>query len=165
MRKEKRINLEREGKFDVKAHPYVLAYPHVDTPANVRAGVWQFMLDHASFTKEGHLKVFFIIESKDDLWRRVDARIRGEYRRINIEPMESHLKSGYGKVIARHLYEIRSGKKVPDEPRFKSYTEQAQEIDKNGSRIDKLLLWCYRKLRSRLFVERPPTENDKNILS
>ena len=159
MIKEKRIKLENESKFDVKSHPYVLAYPYVDTPANVRAGVWQFMLDHASFTREGKLKVFFLIESKDDLWKRVDARIKGEYKRIDIGPMESHLKSGYGKQIALQIY--NASKKGEHSLRSAQISESnavaVQRIENSGSIMDKFLLWCYRKIRNHLFPRKKPT--------
>lgn len=139
MNKRNRITLFARSVFD----PF-----KVDTPEEVREGVWQFFIDHATFNRDGTIRVFFIVTSRKELWTRINARVRGAYKRVDAVQMEKDLNEGRGAEIARAEF-LRYSKDKED--RVHRHGTQVNWIKKNGSVLDKFLLWCYFKIKDRLF--------------
>jgi hypothetical protein len=117
---------------------------------DIRDGLWQFFLDHGTFNRDGSIRVFFIITSKGELWYRINSRIRGQYKRVNAEQMEKDLNDGKGAEIARAEF-LKYNKDKED--RVRRHSTQVNWIKKNGSVIDKILLWCYFRIKDRLFKQ------------
>lgn len=119
-----------------------------DTPEEVRDGVWQFFMDHATFNRDGTIRVFFIVTSKKELWVRINARVRKAYKRVDAEQMEKDLDSGKGVEICKAEFLKKYNDK---EDRVHRHSTQVNWIKKNGSLVDKILLWCYFRIKDRLF--------------
>ena len=47
-----------------------------------KRGIWQYMADHTTPHKRGHV-IRFIVKSEKDFWWRVDSRKNGTYKRNN----------------------------------------------------------------------------------
>ena len=121
-----------------------------DTAEEVRDGVWQFFIDHATFNRDGTIRVFFIISSKTELWHRINARVRKVYKRVDAEQMEKDLISGKGREICKQEFERKEQTK---RDRIHRHGTQVNWIKKKGSVVDKILLWCYFRIKDRLFKE------------
>ncbi len=138
------------------------------TEKEIREGIWQYLVDHSAFTLNGKLKIFFIVKDKEDFWRRCNARILGQFKRHDVAKVDEMLRTGSYRNLPQRTDPanktvvsvanmqaqeprkvISSGEKMMAVARNKS--EISNKIDRNGSVIDKILLWCYRKLRNRLF--------------
>jgi len=123
-----------------------------ETPEQVREGVWQYLIDHSHFTETGNLRVAFVIRNKENFWRRCNSRISGQYRRYNLKEIEEKLEKDKESrrrdfrhtSLQSHAQEYNARKAVAN-------LQVVERIRQGNNYLDKLKLWCYRKLRNNLF--------------
>lgn len=105
----------------------------------LKAGVWQYLLDHAFLTFSGAHRVSFVIRDQQSFWWRVKARISGEYRAVKVEEAE---------MLAD---ELRAKRKQYG---FVQYEDiRHHEIRQRGTWKEKVMLYAYDRIRKKLFNE------------
>lgn len=106
-----------------------------------RKAIWQYIIDHSKVQKNGYLGVQLYIMDEEDLWKRVQARRDGEFRRYREEEKKIKQQNNI-KYYEYYLYNKRRSDKI---------NKKVQRILKNGSVIEKILYFAYRFSRDRLF--------------
>lgn len=56
----------------------------------LKAGIWQYIIDHASVADNRMIRVQFHVHSESDFWQRVNARAKGLYIRKDQIEFEKH---------------------------------------------------------------------------
>ena len=95
-----------------------------------KKGLWQFMIDHAKILPNGNYQIHIGTKSASDLWRRVEARIDGNYKTYELEERNNQ----------KELNEYY--KRINGEKRF---TEKCKKIRKSNNPIPKIILYVYNK--------------------
>jgi len=56
-------------------------------------GLWQYLVDHYRIEPNGNLRVMFYVRDKADFFRRVQARVDGQFMRYEVEKVEKDLST------------------------------------------------------------------------
>lgn len=102
----------------------------------LREAVWQYLLDHATVNQSGSHTVTLYIKNKGEFWWRVRQRELGSYKRVVVLEQEDR---------AEWLQACSRQRGFADRMSVVEY-----EIGKKGSCKDKIVLYCYKKLRDYL---------------
>lgn len=102
----------------------------------LKKGIWQYLIDHSSVNESGNHVVHFYIKDKAEFWWRVKARIDGDYHRIKVAEAED---------LADWLRANAKRRGFADRIDVVEF-----EIRRRGSCKDKIVLYCYKKLRDYL---------------
>ncbi len=98
--------------------------------------IWQYIIDHSQVQKNGYLGIQLYVRDIDDFWKRIYARYTGDFQR-------------YDKLEKQKLQDdrfIHVYKKIANKN-----GQRAEHIDRNGSWIEKAVLWIHRKSRDYIF--------------
>lgn len=102
----------------------------------LREAIWQYLIDHSTVNQSGNHVVTLYIKNKGEFWWRVKQRELGTYKRVIL--LEAEDRAEWLQSVARS----------------KGFVERMDvveyEINKRGSCKDKIVLYCYKKLREYL---------------
>ena len=99
--------------------------------------IWQYFIDHARVLRNGYFRIIFHVKDVDDFWQRLYTRYAGEFMRQKYEKLErASSKASFSLKIMND--------------RANMFGHICEHIDKQGTIVQKLLLWLYRRTRDRL---------------
>lgn len=105
--------------------------------------VWQYIIDHSAPTPAGHFIRFHVRDRKH--WNsKVSARMRGIYRSCERDEEEKIRKMVDGFFVGRKINE--------------KFNAQVSSIDREGTWVEKLALFTYRKCRN--IIQKKKTSKD-----
>lgn len=105
----------------------------------LKAGIWQYIIDHSFVTHNGGRRVTFVIRDKENFWWRVRARMKGLYSAVNIDEEETMVD------------ELRAHKRMKG---FVTYENvRAHQIRQRGTWKEKIMLYAYGIIKQKLFNE------------
>lgn len=105
--------------------------------------IWQYLIDHSSITKSGHLYINFYIKDEKEFFKRVKARERGDFKRIEL------------KEVKKEVEEIKKVEKVENRIRTAivkrfdeglAYKESDEPLDKIMTNVMEICV-AYKKER------------------
>jgi hypothetical protein len=103
--------------------------------ARLREGVWQYMIDHSHILRDGRYRIIITTSGAANFWKRVDARIRGDYKRYNLEETDNEKQTLSFKIMKRKM---------------DAFGKICSDVDKGNDYRKKFLLWLYRYTRDKL---------------
>lgn len=107
-------------------------------------GLWQYFIDHSQVQPNGYLGVQFYVEDVNDFWKRVYARVSGDFKRYEAQDKvtrQAKYRMHYNDFLELQIVR-RKGEKISD---------VCEEIDGGRNPWRKFLLWLYRHTREHLF--------------
>lgn len=96
--------------------------------SKLKAGVWQYMIDHASVADDKMFRIQFHVHSETDFWHRVKARVTGTYSRKDQVAFELHAD------VLRARREANSGV-IRRQNRILNQLNHGTEVDKAKARV------------------------------
>lgn len=105
-----------------------------------KQALYQFLIDHSRLQPDGYFRVLFYFKTPDELYKRIEARALGQFKRYDIEQKERSSEA-VAKDFARLKWHDR---------RNEFMNQRIKEIE-SGNFWDRLLLFFYRKIRNKLF--------------